>query len=189
MSDSPDRPDVPPRRRGRWALYLLLVASGLFAAWQIYVFASSVRRSAGPGALNAGVCKPAPGSPPATMPLDPLDVRGDPLGRMGLAPLEGDPGGIAPPPGARRLGARRRRADGQVWLEGRYDYDGTLDAAVEHYRRIAAARGLRGIGDREVRFGWRQVIFDGEEVLLRISLRKKPSDDKIVRLVVVVIEK
>ncbi len=176
-------------RRWFWLLYVLLVASCMFAAWQIYVFATSETRPAAPPSPSAAGPRGNAVNTAQTTPFDPSDVRGDPLESVGLTPLESDPGGIAPPDGARRLGASKCPADGQVWLQGRYDYRGSLAKAVEHYRGIAAARGLDRLSDRRAQFGWRQMIFGGEKLILRVSLRKNPQDGTIVRIVVVVIER
>lgn len=179
----PGRPEAPdasrPRRREirRTVLLLALMLAGTFAAWQIVVF---VLRQTG---AQRGVDSFAKVHPRAEHAKDPCSLKemlSSPLKAVGLVALDGDPDGVAPPPGARRLEAFQRRLEGQNEQRARYVLAGSGAAATaaEHYRQALPAKGFAP--RRETKSGGvRWFIFGGDKAAAVVCLRGPRPIDKI----------
>jgi hypothetical protein len=129
-------------------------------------------------------------SGPATRPDDdgPLKAR-DPLAGSGLVPFGGDPAGIAPPRGCRRLYGFQRRNDQDIERQVRYELAGSADAAAGHYAGQLTRLGYRVLEDRVAPGGRRTLVFifgklDG---LVTVSLLNDARNEKMVGIVVVAV--
>jgi len=180
---SPGGSDIPSRRFPRTVLLLTLLAGGVLLAWAAHrrVFRphenepspkSRPRRSSLPDT------KPWPVSAPA-------EAFGETLAERAVRPLEGDPGGIAPPPSARRVSAFEF-SDGTLY--GRYDDPGPMESAEDHYRRTLEAKGYRRLGEVSVAEGGRTVVYERDGAQALVTLRKKASDGKMVVEIVVLVK-
>jgi hypothetical protein len=161
------------RRKRRYLhglLYVLLLAAGIFAAWQVHLlwFAPKPR----PGSNRLGV---RPGATPEMPGGDYMELLRRPHMQAGLREFAGEPGGIGPPAQARRRSGFEGEVADTRHEQVSYSYGGTLDAAVAHYTRALgqagfAVRERRGDGQRRLvaRQGRRAVV---------ASLRKRRGPD------------
>ena len=125
---------------------------------------------------------------PATRPEDdsPLKAR-DPLAGSGLVPFGGDPAGVAPPRGCRRLYGFQRRNDSDIERQARYELAGTADAAAGHYAGQLTALGYRMIQDGVRPDGRRTIVFGKRDGWVTVSLRNDAKDARMVSIVVVAV--
>jgi hypothetical protein len=185
-SDSPqDASDRPARRpkRLRAVLYAALVSAGVLAAWQAHehYFAAGDGRAPRPQRHPAGAASGEAETWPAS---NPFELLIDPSAAAGIPALEGDPGGIASPAGARRLWAGRRRWSGGVQETAMYRLaPSAADAAVAHYRDAMAARGFALREDFAASENVRVLAFARGRTRVTLSLRTVGKEAKMVRLV------
>lgn len=106
------------------------------------------------------------------------------LSGTGLSPLAGEPGGIAPPAGARRLTAVGRQAGGVREELGRYELEGELPLCQKHYRDLLNSRGFKLTGEPQ-ETGLSRMIFFRDSTQVVVSLRKASADGKTVEITVV----
>lgn len=103
----------------------------------------------------------------------------DPCSLGGIVqPVGEDPGGIAPPPSARRLSAFRL-ADGS--MVARYEWSGLAAEAEAHYRKALVAAGfsvVTGFGTDAAETRPR-MVFRGPLIAGTVILRKDPSKGTI----------
>ncbi len=158
---------------------LALLVAGTFAAWQIAVFV--LRRAKGPTRGAGDSAKLLPGVQWAGDPCSLKEMASSPLKAMGLTALDGDPGGVAPPQGARRMEAFQRRLEGQSEQRARYELrrPGAAGAAEEHYGRVLAGKGF--VQRREVKSGGgsKRLIYAGDGAAATVYLRGLRATDKI----------
>ena len=179
MTATPPAPKDRPTRRKVWAslLYLAILAAGVFAAWQIHEFR----------ALRRQVELPLPDQPDSAQPASrPGGLLADPLGPSGLAPLAGDPGGLPPPPGARRVSAFQSKALGLLRQQARYELAADAQAVVGHYGQILAERGLPLLRDKTDPAGGRELLWAAGRTTVSLVLRKPSQDEKIGVVILVV---
>jgi len=175
----------------RHALYVAFVVAGVFAAWQarrLWLSPADETRAVQPGDLEEW--RYGGETPPRAS----ASVHGGILAQIGAEPLEGDPGGIAPPPGAiRGIGVRRTmggapdrdgRRGAAAWVveQAGYQCPGGVEAAAAHYVERLGERGHRLVADRAAASG-RQLLFQapgGERAYVR--LRKLDEQRKMVRV-------
>ena len=193
--DGADRTNEAPRpngdatrRRRAWGTALILggLVAGVFAAW---LAGEIVRRR-----LESSYRPPRPFAVrpgPATRPepaIDgPADLIDSPLAAVGLLPADGDPGGVAPPPKARRLYGFRRRLTDQAEHQARYEFRGTPDAAAEHYAPAFRARGFALLKDATDPTGRRVLVFEKAPAFATVALRRDRREPKMVIVVVTVV--
>ena len=72
----------------------------------------------------------------------------NPLAGVGMAPLAGDPDGIAPPKGSVRRPAFVRRSHNEVEMMARYVWGGSVERAVEYYKEYLSGKGMPFLGER-----------------------------------------
>ena len=151
-------------------MLVVLLAAGVIAAWKVNAFWRE--RSAG---FKPASSRPAPqaGEPAAGLELD------FPAGAAGVSPLEGDPGGIAPPLGAQRRGGFSRRTGRAAVEVASYDYAGTVEAAADHYRTALAEKGFRRLGEDNPEDAL-ILTFKADDASATVSLRKAGKKYKIV---------
>ena len=198
MTSEP-QPDAPPPRLGlrTWAVGLLLLAA-IFAAWEAHQLwfspeARSPRPEAPTSATRPRVPPPRARTRPAawlhTRPADttqsqPASDLTDPWEDLDVQPLQEDPVGFPPPPGANGLRAYRV-PDGSI--VARYGCLGTPQAAAEHYRKALAEAGYRLLDDSAGEEGWRYLKFDLQGKRTIVALRPNLEDAKIVDIVVTLV--
>jgi len=197
MSEPAEKSPPPrPRRILSTPAVFVLVAAGVFAAWGVHVlWRGADREPAGPLRPRRSP-RPSVGGPPgaATQPgkaaagTQPFGEH--PLAGLGIAPLQGDPGGIPPPPGAVRRTGLQRRADRQLQQQAIYECDSTVDTVADHYKRVLRSDGFELLtedvaagSDRTVLVFWRQK--DPARAIL--LLRNAPGKAKIVRVALTVL--
>ena len=187
MTGQPKENPPPQRRREirRTILVLALLAAGTFAAWQAGVFVSRRigrhTRGASSAANLPAQTQPAPDA------CSPGDLLRSPLAAVGLTPLDGDPGGIAPPAGSKRREAFQRRIGGRTEQRARYELAGAIGAAADYYARALAARGFVRRPDGAAARGGRTMVFVGDAAAATVRLNARPAGGKMVEAVVTVV--
>jgi len=166
-------------------LYGLLLGAGVFAAWQIHVFVRSRGEDRSGQSLHyrlpARVAEPA--WPASGLP----ELATDAAASVGLEPFSGEPGGFAPPAGARRQAGFQRHAEGTFQQQVSYVYPGQPHDAASHYEKLLLAAGfslVRSISEQADR---QKLIFTHDRMVMIVVLRNIRRQDKIeVRIVVTV---
>lgn len=111
---------------------------------------------------------------------------GSPAAAMGLRPLAGDPGGIAPPSGATRASAFERKLSDALEQQARYQWWGEPAEAAAHYRKILQQRGFALASDRVGKQGWRTMVLSSGNIACTVTLQTNPGHGRLVIIVVVV---
>ncbi|HAU38235.1 MAG TPA: hypothetical protein DCX07_11045 [Phycisphaerales bacterium] len=174
--------DALPRRRRVFngVLGAALLAAGVFAALQAHTFWTARRggqdNAERPGRKSPRGHTPSPADAPGAWADQPANVLSD----ARLAPLDGDPAGIAPPAGAKPLGAYRRAFAGYADELARYLVPGELAQAETHYRDCLSARGFQLTYRREMPDGRRVLVFSGPGCDVTVSLRNVSGQEKMV---------
>jgi len=182
MSNPSDKGAARRRRGGRGTiLYLCLLVAGVFAAWQMHLLLNPQKAphkaevAQGTGAV----------SQPGWMDDRPIrdlgEVAANPSRESGWAPVNDDPLGVRPPPGAQRLGAYRHE---KGYWQGRYSFRGELSDALEHYREAFQARRFELLKDWSDQSGWHWLVFVGNngETHANVGLRNAPGNAKMVMI-------
>jgi hypothetical protein len=174
------------RQVRRTCLFLGLIVAAVFLAWlageavQSHLISRRQRR------WQEAIC-PVPQTMPVRTTGDPADIVRSPLAEVGLAPMEGDPGGFRPPAGARRLFAFERRLTDALEQQARYELSGTPPKAADHYTRAFVAGGFRRLADTVDAAGRRTLVFEKPPAHATLALRRNPRDEKSVIIVLTVV--
>ena len=185
MSEStPHDKEAAGRRKQAWrtVLVLSLMVLAVLLAWlggQI-VEGRLVSARRGPSvAIRPG---------PAARPEDdsPLNAS-NPLAGSGLVPFGGDPAGVAPPRGCRRLYGFQRRNDSDIERQARYELAGSADEAAGHYAGQLTALGYRVLEDRTGPGGRRTLVFGKLDGWVTVSLLNDARNAKMINIVVVAV--
>jgi hypothetical protein len=125
---------------------------------------------------------------PATRPGsdEPFKLN-QPLAGSGLVPFDGNPAGVAPPYGCRRLYGFQRRNDLDIERQVSYEMAGEPDAAAGHYAGQLTRLGYRMLEDRAGPGGRRTLVFGKLDGWVTVSLRKDARNAKMVSIVVVAV--
>ncbi|MHC4563709.1 MAG: hypothetical protein ACYS8X_13180 [Planctomycetota bacterium] len=105
----------------------------------------------------------------------------------GVAPMDADPGRLAPPQGAGGRVAVRREMGESVVEEAVYTYGRQAAAALSHYRALLEQRGFAEQFHRQGADGSHLAIFTSGGAKVVLALRKPASDGTIDTIVVRVI--
>ena len=132
----------------------------------------------------SGAIRPGPATRPEN---DPPFKLTNPLAGSGLVPFSGDPAGVAPPRGCRRLYGFQRRNDQDIEWQVSYELAGSVEAAAGHYAGRLAALGYRVLNDGLKPDGRRTLIFGKRDGWVTVSLRNDPRNAKMVSIVVVAV--
>lgn len=185
MSEStPHDKEAAGRRKQAWrtVLVLSLMVLAVLLAW---AGGRIVESRLVPGRLGQG--GPVR-SGPATRPDDDGSLKAsDPLAGSGLVPFGGDPAGIAPPRGCRRLYGFQRRNDQDIERQVRYELAGSADDAAGHYAGQLTRLGYRMLKDSVAPGGRRTLVFGKLDAWLTVSLLNDARNEKIVSIVVVAV--
>ena len=170
------------RQARRTVLVLSLMVLAVLLAWaggRIVEDSLVSARRGQPRAIRSG---------PATRPGsdEPFKLN-QPLAASGLVPLAGDPAGVAPPYGCRRLYGFQRRNDLDIERQVSYEMAGEPDAAVGHYAGQLTRLGYRMLEDRVGPGGRRTLVFGKLDGWVTVSLRKDARNAKMVSIVVVAV--
>jgi hypothetical protein len=206
MTTNPAPTNPPPARRPPWVrlLYVLLLLSGVFAAWQAHeVWQSSPGEPPRKDAprVNAPVVRIPPRARP--MPLLPTrpaassqsqpatglgDLANDLFPDSSVAKLDGDPVDIAPPPGASGLKAFSLPGGGVM---AQYVWRGSVQGAAKHYLDTLADQGCKLLDNSVDEKGQQSLKFrgdgPGDNRRVIVALRTNPQDEKMVLIEVTVI--
>ena len=180
-------PAAADRRREvrRTSLYLGLMVAGAAAVWGAgELLRGHLVSSRRPD--RSGEARPGPAGEPKRTPRNAADPEDVSLSAVGLEPMDADPGQVAAPAGARRRFAFRRRYEGQLEQQARYEFDGPADEAVKHYRQAFARQGLSLVSDRTAPTGRRALVFEKGPAYACVALRKNPGQARVVIIVVTV---
>jgi hypothetical protein len=176
--------DAAGRRKQAWrtVLVLSLMVLAVLLAWlggQI-VEGRLVSARRGPsGAIRPG---------PAARPEDDSPLKAsNPLAGSGLVPFGGDPAGVAPPRGCRRLYGFQRRNDSDIERQARYELAGSADDAAGHYAGQLARLGYRVLEDRTGPGGRRTLVFGKLDGWVTVSLLNDARNAKMINIVVVAV--
>lgn len=169
----PGKASSSDRRRGaiRALLYVGLLGTGIFAAWQGH---KALVRPNHPAGRGRPPRRPGAEQPPSgeRRPLpDPQQLATRPLASAGFERLQRDPGPIPPPPEAQRLWAHRQSRRGRVYETALYRVP-SGSAPLEHYRRALAAEGFTPRGRPSGTDAFRVWAFARNDAVVRVSLRK-----------------
>ena len=193
--DPPDRAEpraADPARAERHKqarttlLVLALMVAAVFLTW-LAVEVVRARRLASGRQDRGEAIHPGPHPPAEWEPNDPREVFTSPYKAVGLADLEGDPGGIAPPAGAKRLFGFRQPIDGEVRMLGRYELAGTAEKAADHYLRSLRKDGFSLLRDSTDAEGARRLLFEKPPGSVTVALRTNLREAKIVIITVTVV--
>jgi len=168
------------RQARRTVLVLSLMVLAVLLAWAggriVEGRLVSARRGQS-GAIRSG---------PATRPGSDSPFRLDnPLAGSGLVPFDGDPAGVAPPHGCRRLYGFQCRNDLDIERQVSYELAGEPDAAAGHYAGQLTRLGYRMLKDGVSPDGRRTLVFGKLDEWVTVSLRKDARNAKMVSIVVV----
>ncbi len=184
MAENAPLTDAAGRRKQAWrtVLVLSLMVLAVLLAWaggRIVERRLVSGHRGQSGAIRSG---------PATRPDSdsPLKAR-DPLAGSGLVPFGGDPAGVAPPHGCRRLYGFQRRNDLDIERQVRYELAGSADAAAGHYAGQLTRLGYRVLEDRVVPGGRRTLVFGKLDGWVTVSLLNDARNEKMVSIVVVAV--
>jgi len=171
-----------PRQARRTVLVLSLMVLAVLLAWAggriVEGRLVSARRGLS-GAIRSG---------PATRPGSDSPFRLDnPLAGSGLVPFDGDPAGVAPPRGCRRLYGFQCRNDLDIERQVSYELAGEPDAAAGHYAGQLTRLGYRMLKDGVSPDGRRTLVFGKLDEWVTVSLRRDSRNAKMVSIVVVAV--
>jgi hypothetical protein len=116
----------------------------------------------------------------------PSGAAGSPIAALGLRPLAGDPGGLAPPSGATRRGAFERRVTDSLEQQARYEWWGDAAEAAAHYQKTLKAKGFALVSDRPDSQGRRAMVLTAGNIAATVTLQTNPRQGRLVIIVVVV---
>jgi hypothetical protein len=118
-------------------------------------------------------------------PNRPAAAGGSPISAMGLRPLAGDPGGIAPPSGATRASAFERRLSDGLEQQARYEWWGQVADAAAHYQNVLRQKGFTLASDRAAGQGQRILFLTGGNSTCLVRLQTNPGPGRLVIIGVV----
>lgn len=179
---APTSPPPPRRRQARKVVFWTLVA--VTAAWGLGRSIQAYIESRGPKPSWAEVA-PIPRVVPWE-PNTPAAAGGSPISSMGLRPMAGEPGGIAPPAGATRRTAFERRLTDALEQQARYEWWGSADDAAGHYRKALQDKGFSAVSDKTQSDGQRMLVLARDNIVATVSLRTYPPQARAVIIVVTV---
>ena len=181
MKGPADNAGSRPRRPARRVLaYVLVLAAGVFAAWQIRTFWTrppAPAASRGVGAYRSAAVQTQPAWRVTSAPAE---MTAGALAASGLRPLAGAPGQIPPPPGAKLAWAFQQRWPGWIAEQAQYNYSGRGADAVDYYQRALTERGFRLAWDRSDAAGRRRLQFHKGWSVANLALRRPRRQAKLV---------
>ncbi|MBL7218612.1 MAG: hypothetical protein ISS69_00735 [Phycisphaerae bacterium] len=144
--------------------------------------------------VRRGYGRIGPQAPPPT--TGPSEMTDNPLAGVAMTPLDGNPGGLAPPTGAVRQSAFVRRTGGEVEMMARYTSQGSADQAAEYYRKYLGGKGMKFLGEQtragrsassrpnSLRYARprRIFVFHGPKRHVTVMLREMPGNDKTLSI-------
>ncbi len=162
---------------------LLLVAVG-FLVWQLAV----LLKGSDDAKPHLGRLDPAmgDGGEPQSQPVNPAVLRDVPGSAAGLEMLKSDPLGIAPPKGAKRTWASRRRVADRFEDFAQYSFTGEPSVVVEHYKTAFRENGFDLLSETGSDADMKRLVFKRELTDATVSLRKKAAEGKIIGISVLV---
>lgn len=185
MTDSGNAlPEEPRRKTVTTILWVCIAIAAVFAAWQVHIFIYA------PGKVHRR--RPA-GFSPASAPQaglsagDPRQLIDSPEALAGMKKLIGEPGGIAPPPGAVRRPGFERLVDGQLWQHAAYECPGKRTAVEAHYRAALARAGFEARGRQATDSGRLLLGFVRGPIRAIVSLKTPPPGAKMIQVALIVI--
>jgi hypothetical protein len=116
----------------------------------------------------------------------PAAAGGSPASAVGLRPLAGDPGGIAPPSGATRRDAFERRLTDGLEQRARYEWWGDPADAADHYKKALQQKGFSLVSDKAAGEGRRTLVLTAGNTAGTVMLQTYPRQGRLVIIVVVV---
>jgi hypothetical protein len=178
QSAEPNAP-VAGRRQGRKILLwtLVAVAAALGLGWGIQAYMES-RQPTPDWSQIAPI--------PAVVPWEPntpAAAGGSPIASLGLRPMSGEPGGIAPPTGATRRSAFERRLTDGLEQQAKYEWWGGPDGAAGHYRKALQEKGFSLVSDKAQGPGQRMLVMARGNIAATVAMRTYPPQDRLVIIV------
>ena len=184
MAENTPLTEAAGRRRQarRTVLVLSLMVLAVLLAWaggRIVEDSLVSARRGQPRAIRSG---------PATRPdsNEPFKLN-QPLAGSGLVPFDGDPAGVAPPRGCRRLYGFQCRNDLDIERQVSYEMAGEPDAVAGYYAGRLAGLGYQVLKDGVSPGGRRTLVFGKLDGWVTVSLRKDSRNAKMVSIVVVAV--
>jgi hypothetical protein len=166
-----------PRVTVRLLLYVLLVAAGVFTAWQVHVFLTRRRANRGDTPVSqkhAGPHQPAADGNFASILSNPAAAAG-----MVAIPATED---ILPPPSGMDRSEAWRTPGG--WVVMKYHGSADLEDAIAWYENTARQRGWQVLSDRGERNS-PGLILQKPGAFVEVVLRKRAATGKIVEILVI----
>jgi len=183
-SPRPVAADKAPRRRkaARAVLGLCLVGVTILAAWKAHerwFRADDGPSTSRPQLRDRGF---AAGEQAQWATTSPYEMTGRPLLAAGMQPLDGQPGGIAPPSGAEpRLSFQRKAAD-TIIKHASYTYGGDKNVAAEHYLRAIEAAEFEVLSDSTKGPTTRLIVARRGKIRLIVLLRTGKAPEHMVEI-------
>jgi hypothetical protein len=166
-------------------LYVFLAATLCFVAYQIRLCVKG-HPPAPPRMPDMGVADIRRPEPPQSQPWDPAQAGQSPLSEANLTPLNQDPLGLPPPPGAKPISGYEQRPPGRLYQQRTYKCPGDLETLKAYYVKWLGQEGFSLSPEKPA----------GDSVGLRftkggnygiLSLRKIPGQVKMVEIRLIVI--
>ncbi len=193
QSDSTDSgADAPASRRRLTAvLYVCLLGAGIFAAWQVHEFYFSPQLRSERGDLTESISRPGSAGgafAEANAVVTPSELADDPLGLVGVKTLADEPGGLIPPPGAKRHRSIQLRSADSMEQQAMYAVAADSESVAKHYRYLLDKQGFELLLNEVGPLGDLRLIARKGDRRVIVSVRKNKESDKTVQLFVTMID-
>ena len=177
----PDDRTTRPKQARRTVLVLAMMVGAVVLAWSAgkvveMVLVSGYRQAAAPH---------RPG--PATRPDEGVGDAASPLAAAGLSAFAGDPAGVAPPTGSRRIFGVQRVGEDEIERQVRYSATVSADETAAHYEKVFGALGYRRMRDAAAAGQRRVLVFSKADSWATVSLLMDPQNVKMTNVVVVAV--
>lgn len=166
-------------------ILLVLLIAAICAAWQVHkAFFASDPATPGRGGPRSGRPDRLADNRPGAMFSR---IMGNFLAEDGVTPLQGHPGGIAPPPGTTTRSRPEWHIKGNYRTErASYNVPGQVAEVQTYYTQALNQAGLTVIGVRPDQAGGRIVTFEGPTGLGSLGLRKSRDNDRMTWVIVMI---
>lgn len=188
MNDTPDQP-APPKGvpRWHWGVYLLLLATAVFAALLIHDRFIAPKQGPPPPPRARRRYGRYSTTRPARDWKDLSDMISGTIDIETLPQLGRDPGRLPAPPKAVRRVAYRHETAGRVEEYALYELAGTVEQGATHYVHLLLDEGFQCHEDSRAPDGSARLLFAKGMTYARVTLRTYPKDATITLITFVLL--
>ena len=181
-------PSKPRASHPAWlaTLYIFLVAVLCFVAYQVRLCVAG-RPNTPARHFNTGAADPhRPSEQPSSQPWDPTRASQSPLSVTNMTPLDKDPSGLVPPPGAKAISGYQQQPPGEVQQQRTYECPGDLETVKSYYVKLLGREGFTMTPGKPAADSVVLNFIKGVNYGI-LSLRKNPGQVKMVEIRLIVI--